>query len=95
VLVCDEATSSLDSRTEAGILDALQELTNGRTSIFVAHRLSTVAHCDAIYVLDNGRVVEHGTHNQLLAHGGMYANMWATQAQQHGNSNGEEEVQTV
>lgn len=85
VLVCDEATSSLDSTTEAGVLDALQGLTSGRTSIFVAHRLSTVAHCDAIYVLDGGRVVEHGTHSQLLARGGMYAHMWATQAQQHGN----------
>ena len=88
ILVCDEATSSLDSRTEAGILDALKELTAGRTSIFVAHRLSTVAHCDAIYVLDGGRVVEHGTHGQLLGNGGMYAHMWATQAQQHQNGSG-------
>ena len=88
ILVCDEATSSLDSRTEAGILDALKDLTAGRTSIFVAHRLSTVAHCDAIYVLDGGRVVETGTHGQLLANGGMYAHLWATQAQ-HQNAGDE------
>ena len=79
VLVCDEATSALDSRTEGGILDALAGLTFGRTSVFVAHRLSTVMHCDQICVLDAGRVVEQGTHEELLTLGGTYAQMWAAQ----------------
>jgi ABC transporter ATM len=79
VLVCDEATSALDSRTEGGILDALAGLTVGRTSVFVAHRLSTVMHCDQICVLDAGRVVEQGTHEELLTLGGTYAQMWAAQ----------------
>ena len=79
VLVCDEATSALDSRTEGGILDALAGLTVGRTSVFVAHRLSTVMHCDQICVLDAGRVVEQGTHEELLSLGRTYAQMWAAQ----------------
>jgi ABC transporter ATM len=79
VLVCDEATSALDSRTEAGIMDALAGLAVGRTTIFVAHRLSTIMHCDEICVLDAGVVVERGTHETLLQDGGVYAEMWAAQ----------------
>ena len=79
VLVCDEATSALDSRTEAGIMDALAGLSVGRTTIFVAHRLSTVMHCDEICVLDAGAVIERGTHETLLQDGGVYAAMWAAQ----------------
>jgi ABC transporter ATM len=79
VLVCDEATSALDTHTEAGIMDALAGLSAGRTSIFVAHRLSTVMHCDEICVLDHGAVVERGTHETLLQDGGVYAAMWAAQ----------------
>ena len=60
VLVCDEATSALDTHTEAGIMDALAGLSAGRTSVFVAHRLSTVMHCDEICVLDRGAVVSSG-----------------------------------
>jgi ATP-binding cassette subfamily B (MDR/TAP) protein 7 len=79
VLVCDEATSALDSRTEAGIMGALAGLAVGRTTIFVAHRLSTIMHCDEICVLDAGAVVERGTHETLLQDGGVYAAMWAAQ----------------
>ena len=75
----DEATSALDSNTEAGILRSLDALAQGRTSVFVAHRLSTIQHCDVIYVLQDGVVCEHGTHSDLLAEGGMYADMWRVQ----------------
>ena len=64
-----------------GIRDALVGLAVGRTSVFVAHRLSTVMHCDEIVVLDKGHVVERGSHDTLLEDGGVYAEMWAAQAQ--------------
>ncbi|KAF8062057.1 ATM1 [Scenedesmus sp. PABB004] len=80
LLVCDEATSALDTATEASILGSLDELARGRTSIFVAHRLSTVAGCDRILVLSEGRLVEQGSHGALLAAGGVYADMWRAQA---------------
>lgn len=80
ILLCDEATSALDSRTEKQILQALQTLAHGRTSLFVAHRLSTAAQCDQIVVLEGGRVVESGTHSSLLAKSGKYATMWSRQA---------------
>ncbi|CAI5501119.1 unnamed protein product [Closterium sp. Naga37s-1] len=70
LLVCDEATSALDSATEANILRSLQQLAAGRSCLFVAHRLSTIKHCDKILVMETGRVVEQGTHEQLLAAGG-------------------------
>ncbi|GIL71461.1 hypothetical protein Vretifemale_2014 [Volvox reticuliferus] len=80
VLLFDEATSALDSKTETEILEALRLLAQGRTSIFVAHRLSTAAQCDQIVVLDDGRVVESGSHAELLARGGRYADLWSRQA---------------
>eukprot|EP00879_Flechtneria_rotunda_P004177 GHRR01004425.1.p1 GENE.GHRR01004425.1~~GHRR01004425.1.p1 ORF type:complete len:675 (+),score=250.27 GHRR01004425.1:972-2996(+) len=80
LLICDEATSALDTATEASILGSLNELARGRTSIFVAHRLSTVAGCDRILVLAEGRLVEEGSHVELLAAGGVYADMWRAQA---------------
>lgn len=75
----DEATSALDSNTEAGILRSLDALAQGRTSVFVAHRLSTIQHCDVIFVLQDGVVCERGTHEALLAEGGVYADMWRVQ----------------
>jgi ATP-binding cassette subfamily B protein len=77
--VFDEATSSLDSHAEASILEALGALARGHTSLAIAHRLSTVVDADRIVVLDGGRVVEHGTHESLLAAGGAYASLWARQ----------------
>jgi len=88
VLLCDEATSSLDTRTEQGILEGLDELAAGRTSVFIAHRLSTAARCDQIVVLEAGKVVESGGHAELLARGGRYAELWAKQG--GGNEWGEE-----
>lgn len=79
LLICDEATSALDSTTEAGILKTLKELSTGRTCVFVAHRLSTIMHCDKILVLDGGLIIEEGTHQDLLRRKGMYAEMWSLQ----------------
>lgn len=66
ILVCDEATSALDTRTEQEIMQSLMDLSRGRTTIFVAHRLSTVMHCDEIVVMDHGRVAERGSHDGLI-----------------------------
>jgi ABC transporter ATM len=83
LLICDEATSALDSATERGIMESLKELAAGRTSVFVAHRLSTVQGCDKIYVLKDGKVAEEGTHAELmLRNGGVYREMWKMQAAQ-------------
>ncbi|MFL6845470.1 MAG: ABCB family ABC transporter ATP-binding protein/permease [Allosphingosinicella sp.] len=79
ILILDEATSALDSRTEAAIQETLRSVTARRTSIVIAHRLSTVVDADQIVVLDEGRVAERGTHAQLLRKGGLYADMWARQ----------------
>ncbi len=80
ILVLDEATSALDSRTEEEILSTLDRLARNRTTITIAHRLSTVVNSDLILVLDEGRVAESGTHEQLLESGGLYADMWYRQA---------------
>jgi len=85
LLLADEATSALDTATEVGILQSLQEVAEGRTAVFVAHRLSTVRSCDLIVVMENGVIVEQGTHEDLMlargsgAKSGVYANMWASQ----------------
>ncbi|MGX7704170.1 ABCB family ABC transporter ATP-binding protein/permease [Methylobacterium sp. Gmos1] len=79
ILVLDEATSALDSFTEREIQDALDRVSQGRTTLVIAHRLSTVVGADEIIVLDQGRIAERGTHGALLAQGGVYAAMWNRQ----------------
>jgi ABC-type transport system involved in Fe-S cluster assembly fused permease/ATPase subunit len=79
ILVLDEATSALDSHTEREIQDALERVSRNRTSLVIAHRLSTIVGADEIIVLDQGRIVERGTHSGLLASGGLYASMWNRQ----------------
>ncbi|MCL4267956.1 MAG: ABC transporter ATP-binding protein/permease [Anaerolineales bacterium] len=79
ILVLDEATSSLDSESEALIQDALKRVMAGRTSIVIAHRLSTILAADMILVMDRGRIVERGTHEELLALGGLYSQLYETQ----------------
>jgi ATP-binding cassette subfamily B protein len=80
ILILDEATSSLDSITEQAIQETLNEVMQGKTVIVVAHRLSTIAHLDRILVFDQGRIVEDGTHDELLALGGSYHRLWSRQA---------------
>lgn len=80
ILVLDEATSALDSATEAAVQEALDEASKGRTTLMVAHRLSTVQNADEIVVLQAGKVIERGAHDDLLAAEGEYADMWARQA---------------
>jgi ATP-binding cassette subfamily B multidrug efflux pump len=80
ILVLDEATSALDSEAEAAIHDTLGEVMTGRTVIAIAHRLSTIAHLDRIVVLDAGRIVEQGTHAELLERRGLYAALWSRQS---------------
>lgn len=80
ILVLDEATSALDSATEAAVQDALEAASRGRTTLMVAHRLSTVQSADEIIVLEAGKIVERGTHSALLAANGEYADMWQRQA---------------
>ena len=79
ILIFDEATSALDSRSERAIQEELERIAVGRTTLVIAHRLSTVMDADQILVLDHGRVVERGTHRELLDRGGEYARMWALQ----------------
>ncbi|CAM6119974.1 unnamed protein product [Calypogeia fissa] len=89
ILLCDEATSALDSTTESEILGALKSLAQNRTAVFIAHRLTTAAQCDKVVVLENGVVIEHGPHDELLALGGRYAQLWGQQ-----NSTDADEVGT-
>ena len=85
ILILDEATSSVDTRTELAIQKAMDELTRGRTSFIIAHRLSTIRDADMILVMKDGDIVETGNHNELLAKGGFYANLYNSQF-----ANGEE-----
>lgn len=81
ILMLDEATSALDSHTEKEIQDALDRVAENRTTLVIAHRLSTIVHADNILVLEKGRLVEQGTHAELIAKGGLYASLWARQRQ--------------
>jgi ABC-type multidrug transport system fused ATPase/permease subunit len=79
ILILDEATSSLDAESEALVQDALERLMEGRTTIVIAHRLSTVRAADRLVVVVDGRVVEEGTHDELMARSGVYASLSARQ----------------
>jgi ATP-binding cassette subfamily B protein len=79
ILILDEATSAVDNETEAAIQRSLDRLVVGRTSLIIAHRLSTVRHAHCIHVLDHGRIVESGTHENLLQRNGVYAALWRLQ----------------
>jgi len=79
ILILDDALSAVDAETETALLESLRPLMQGRTTIIVAHRLSAVRDCDKIVVLDGGRVVEEGTHEELLARGGLYRQLYETQ----------------
>src|SRR4029078_10200980 len=79
LLILAEATSSLDSRSQSHIREALEAVLTGRSSLVIAHRLSTVLRADLILVMDRGRIVERGTHAQLLASGGLYARLYEEQ----------------
>ena len=79
LLILDEATSAVDNETEAALQRSIQRISQGRTAIVIAHRLSTVRHADRILVLENGAVVEDGTHDDLVAQGGVYARLWSVQ----------------
>jgi ABC-type multidrug transport system fused ATPase/permease subunit len=98
ILILDEPTSSIDSRTEAVILDALERLIVGRTTFMIAHRLSTLRRPDRILVLDGGRIVEQGRAQELLARDGLFARLWQAQrvgAAAHANGNGSPTVEPI
>ena len=82
MLLLDDCFSSVDTETEERILQHLQRLRGGRTTLLVSHRVSTARHADRIYVIDNGHVLESGTHAELLARGGYYADLEAVQSNQ-------------
>ncbi|MEK7736946.1 MAG: metal ABC transporter permease, partial [Pseudomonadota bacterium] len=81
-MIFDEATSALDSKTEQAIQAQLEQAAIGRTTLVIAHRLSTVMNADEILVLDQGRIIERGRHRSLLEENGAYAQMWALQQQE-------------
>ena len=86
ILIFDEATSALDSETEQGIQSELDRIARGHTTLVIAHRLSTIMDADQIIVLDAGRIVERGTHRELLDKNGAFAQMWALQQQEQAQS---------
>jgi ATP-binding cassette subfamily B protein len=95
ILIFDEATSALDSKSERAIKGELDRIAHGHTTLVIAHRLSTIMDADRILVLDHGRIVERGTHQELLARGGAYAQMWALQREEDAVRAREEAVRVV
>lgn len=79
ILILDEATSAVDNETEAAIQRSLEKITQNRTTVAIAHRLSNIRSADRIYVMEYGKLVEQGTHESLLAQGGIYASLWRVQ----------------
>jgi ATP-binding cassette subfamily B protein len=86
ILILDEATSAVDNETEAAIQRSLEKVSSGRTAIVIAHRLSTVRHAHRIHVMEAGRVIEAGTHEELVEHGGLYAALWRVQTGEAGHA---------
>jgi ATP-binding cassette, subfamily B, bacterial len=80
LVILDEPTAALDARAESRLFDRLRELLRGRSVLLISHRFSSVRSADRIYVLDEGRVVEHGSHDELMAAGGRYADLFTLQA---------------
>ena len=95
ILILDEATSALDTESEKIVQAALDKLMVGRTSFAIAHRLSTIFNADCIYVIDGGRIVEQGTHAELLAAGGLYSTLYNIQfrGEEEGEKKGEGSLQ--
>ena len=87
-MILDDATSSVDTETEALIQEALQRLLSGRTAVVIAHRLSTVRSADRIYVIDDGRIIEQGSHTSLLEQGGLYRDLYERQFIAWGDNGG-------
>ena len=79
ILILDEATSAVDNETEAAIQRSLERITRNRTTIAIAHRLSTIRNADRIYVMEQGKLVEQGSHDDLLEQSGIYTNLWRVQ----------------
>lgn len=92
IMIFDEATSSLDSETERNIMQAIRSVSRGHTTLMIAHRLSTVVDADVIAVMEQGQVVEQGTHQELLARGGAYFALWQAQQRQQGNDQGDDDA---
>jgi ATP-binding cassette subfamily B protein len=90
--VFDEATSALDSKSEKAIQAELKRIARSRTTLVIAHRLSTVIDANEILVMDHGRIVERGSHEQLLARDGAYAQMWALQQREEADRGGQDPV---
>ena len=82
ILIFDEATSNLDSQSEQAILSSLHEVAQAHTTLVIAHRLSTIVDADRIYVLKDGRILESGSHQALLANNGLYAELWTLQKEE-------------